>query len=315
MDEALEAARGDEKIGTTARGIGPAYQTKVAREGVRFIDLWSEDLPHRIETLAQYVGRAGEKAELLELCVGWRERLEPLVTNTTYLLHNWLDEGRSLLFEGAQGALLDIDHGTYPFVTSSSSTSGGACTGTGVPPAAIDGVIGVLKAYTSRVGEGPFPTELEDERGEFIRERGTEYGTTTGRPRRCGWLDLVAAAYARRVSGVSSIALTKLDVLDTLEEIPICVAYRIDGEETRQFPSDLASLARAEPVYEVLPGWQTETVGITEFRGMPEAAQKYVRYVEHALRAPVSIVSTGPRREETCLRRDNVFQTLTSGAL
>ena len=315
MDEALEAARGDKKIGTTARGIGPAYQTKVAREGVRFSDLWSDDLARRIEALAQYVGRAGEKAELLELCLGWRERLEPLVTNTTYLLHDWLEEGRSLLFEGAQGALLDIDHGTYPFVTSSSSTSGGACTGTGVPPTAIDGVIGVLKAYTSRVGEGPFPTELEDPQDEFIRERGNEYGTTTGRPRRCGWLDLVAAGYAHRVNGVSSIALTKLDVLDTLEQVPICVAYRIDGKETRQFPSSLASLARAEPIYEVFPGWQTETVGITEFKGMPEAAQKYVRYVERTLRAPVSIVSTGPRREETCLRRDDVFQTLTSGAL
>ncbi len=314
-DETLEAARGDDKIGTTARGIGPAYQTKVSREGVRFCDLWSEDLDRRIGALTRALERPEDAQVMAELCREWRDRLEPLVTDTTYLLHDWLDEGRSILFEGAQGALLDIDHGTYPFVTSSSSTSGGACTGSGVPPAMIDGVIGVLKAYTSRVGEGPFPTELLGELGDFIRGRGTEFGTTTGRPRRCGWLDLVAAGYARRVNGISSIALTKMDVLDTLEEIPVCVAYRIDGEETRQFPADLAALARAEPVYETLPGWQTDTVAATSFEELPTAAQQYVQYIEHALRAPVSIVSTGPRREETCIRRDTVFQTLTSNRL
>ena len=314
-DETLEAARGDDKIGTTARGIGPAYQTKVSREGVRFCDLWSEDLDRRIGALTRALERPEDAQAMAELCREWRDRLEPLVTDTTYLLHDWLDEGRSILFEGAQGALLDIDHGTYPFVTSSSSTSGGACTGSGVPPAMIDGVIGVLKAYTSRVGEGPFPTELLGELGDFIRGRGTEFGTTTGRPRRCGWLDLVAAGYARRVNGISSIALTKMDVLDTLEEIPVCVAYQIDGKETRQFPADLAALARAEPVYETLPGWQSDTVGATTFDDLPSAAQQYVRYIEHALRAPVSIVSTGPRREETCIRRDTVFQTLTSNRL
>ena len=312
MDEALEAARGDAKIGTTARGIGPAYQTKIAREGLRMVDLWADDLPERLEALLQFMGRAGEKQEMLEVIESWRPRLKPFLRNTTYLLHDWIDEGRSILFEGAQGALLDIDHGTYPFVTSSSSTSGGACTGTGVPPNAITGVIGILKAYTSRVGEGPFPTELLDEQGEYLRERGNEFGTTTGRPRRCGWLDLVAAGYGRRVSGVSSIALTKLDVLDTLEEIPVCVAYRIGGEEHREFPSDIPTLGEVEPVYEVLPGWQTDTVGITEFSEMPERAKSYVRFVEHALRAPVSIVSTGPRREETCVRSDGVIQTLTS---
>ena len=315
MDEELEEARGDQRIGTTARGIGPAYQTKIAREGVRFADLWSRDLPRRLESLSRFLGKPGREAELLGLAASWRERLTPLVVNSTYLLHGWLDEGRSLLFEGAQGALLDIDHGTYPFVTSSSSTSGGACAGSSVPPAAIDGVLGVLKAYTSRVGEGPFPTELEDDTGEFIRERGNEFGTTTGRPRRCGWLDLVASGYARRVNGISSIALTKMDILDTLDEIPVCVAYSIDGEETRELPTDLEVLARAEPVYETLPGWQADTVGLTEFSDFPEAAQRYVRYIEHALRAPVSIVSTGPRREETCVRRDEVFQRLTSGAI
>jgi adenylosuccinate synthase len=315
MDEALEAARGEDRIGTTARGIGPAYQTKVAREGVRFVDLWSDHLERRIEALTRYLGRSGEADEMLAFCGEWRERLAPLVTNTTYLLHGWLDEGRSLLFEGAQGALLDIDHGTYPFVTSSSSTAGGSCTGSGVPPGRIDGVLGVLKAYTSRVGEGPFPTELHEATGDFIRERGNEYGTTTGRPRRCGWLDLVAAGYARRLNGVSAIALTKMDVLDTLAEVPVCVAYRIDGEETDRFPSDLAALARAEPVYETLQGWQTDTVGATTFEDLPEAAQHYVRFIEHALRAPVSIVSTGPRREETCIRRDSALRHLTDGEI
>jgi adenylosuccinate synthase len=314
-DEALEAARGDEKIGTTAKGIGPAYQTKIARSGLRMIDLWSEDLEHRLETLVDFLGQNASVSELVALCESWRERLEPHVANTTYLLHGWLEEGKSLLFEGAQGALLDIDHGTFPYVTSSNSTAGGAVTGSGVPPKAIDGVMGVLKAYTSRVGEGPFPTELHDDRGEFIRERGNEYGTTTGRPRRCGWLDLVAAGYARRVNGVDAIALTKLDVLDTQEDIPVCVAYEIDGERTHEFPSDLAALARAQPIYETLPGWQTDTVGVVAFDALPEAARAYVRFIETSLGVSCSLVSTGPRREETCVRDDVTFIELINGHL
>jgi adenylosuccinate synthase len=245
----------------------------------------------------------------------WREVLEPLLRNTTYLLDGWMEEGRSLLFEGAQGALLDIDHGTYPYVTSSSSTTGGAATGSGVAPSKLHGAIGILKAYTSRVGEGPFPTELFDDRGEYIRERGTEYGTTTGRPRRCGWLDLVAANYARRVNGIDSIALTKLDVLDHEVDVPVCVAYRIDGEETTEFPSDLARLARAEPVYETLPGWQANTVGLVDFDQFPEAARSYIAFIEERLGVPASLVSTGPRREETCIRRDPVLARLTNGHL
>ncbi|MDX1645388.1 MAG: adenylosuccinate synthetase, partial [Thermoanaerobaculia bacterium] len=252
---------------------------------------------------------------ILDEYLGLADRLQDHVADTSLLVWEAIRDGKHVIFEGAQGTLLDIDHGTYPFVTSSSSTAGGATVGTGVPPTALDGVIGILKAYTSRVGEGPFPTELLDEQGEFIRERGNEFGTTTGRPRRCGWLDLVAAGYSRRVNGVSSIALTKLDVLDTLEEIPVCVAYRIDGEETRRFPADLSRLARAEPILETRPGWGTDTVGVTEFADLPERAQSYVRFIEHELRAPVSIVSTGPRREETVVRRDDTLRRLTSDRL
>jgi adenylosuccinate synthase len=314
-DKQLEEARGDDKIGTTARGIGPAYQSRVARVGLRMADLWAEDLTHRIEGLLEMLGQSDSLDETLAACMEWREVLEPLLRNTTYLLDGWMEEGRSLLFEGAQGALLDIDHGTYPYVTSSSSTTGGAATGSGVAPSKLHGAIGILKAYTSRVGEGPFPTELFDDRGEYIRERGTEYGTTTGRPRRCGWLDLVAANYARRVNGIDSIALTKLDVLDHEVDVPVCVAYRIDGEETTEFPSDLARLARAEPVYETLPGWQANTVGLVDFDQFPEAARSYIAFIEERLGVPASLVSTGPRREETCIRRDPVLARLTNGHL
>jgi adenylosuccinate synthase len=315
MDQELEAARGDDKIGTTARGIGPAYQTRVARVGLRMVDLWAEDLGHRVENLLALMGQSESLDETLEACLEWRDTLEPLLRNTTYLLDGWMNEGRSLLFEGAQGALLDIDHGTYPYVTSSSSTAGGAATGTGVAPRSLHGAMGVLKAYTSRVGEGPFPTELMDERGEFIRERGNEYGTTTGRPRRCGWLDLVAAGYARRLNGIDSIALTKLDVLDSEKDVPVCVAYRIDGHETTEFPSDLARLGRAEPVYETLPGWHGDTVGVVDFDQLPEAARNYVAFIEERLGVPASLISTGPRREETCIRQDTILARLTNDHL
>jgi adenylosuccinate synthase len=241
----------------------------------------------------------------------WKPRLEPYVTGTTSLLNDWLDAGRRLLFESAQGTLLDVDHGTYPYVTSSNSTAAYAATGSGVPPTAIQGVVGVLKAYTTRVGAGPFPTELLDETGERIRKRGNEYGTTTGRPRRCGWLDLPGARYARRINGVSAIALTKLDVLDSLDEIPVCVGYRVDGELLRDFPGDIEVLARVKPEIEVVPGWRRQTAGLVEYSDLPAAARDYVELIEAAVGAPVAIISTGPRREETIVRSNASLSIVT----
>jgi len=312
VDQARERQLGEQAIGTTSRGIGPAYENRASRAGIRMCDLRSDDLEARLRPLHARLANELRSAEaevpslesLAADCREWAARLEPYVADTGALLQAWMAEGKGALFEGAQGALLDLDHGTYPFVTSSNSTAGGACTGTGIPPTAIDGVMGVLKAYTSRVGGGPFVTELEDETGEFLRRRGNEFGTTTGRPRRCGWLDLVASRYACRLNGVASIALTKLDVLDELAEIPVCVGYRIDDQVTCEMPARSEDLERAEPVYEVLPGWQEETAGALEFDDLPERARRYVQYVEERLDAAVHIISTGPRREETCLRRD-----------
>jgi len=311
VDIARENAMGDFKIGTTSRGIGPAYEAKVARSGLRLGDLWSADfeglleerLARQVRDLGAAVDLATVVAETRSRAEVWRTRLRPYVCSTTELLNDWLDAGRRLLFESAQGTLLDVDHGTYPFVTSSNATAGYAATGSGVPPTAIEGVVGVLKAYTTRVGSGPFPTELMDSAGEKIRKRGNEFGTTTGRPRRCGWLDLVGARYARRVNGVSAIALTKLDVLDSVDEIPVCVAYRLDGVVTRDLPSDIDALARIEPEWEVVPGWRRDTAGLVEFADLPAAARSYVELIEERVGAPVTMISTGPRREETILRR------------
>ena len=323
LDKAREAARGDQKIGTTARGIGPAYGSKAMRTGVRLGDLFSASFEERLASLVDAANLELEASgaepvaidALRARCEKWRERLEPLLADTAHTLNRWIDEGKSLLFEGAQGALLDLDHGTYPFVTSSSATAGGAATGSGVPPTRIDGVIGVLKAYTSRVGEGPFPTELLDEVGEHLQARGNEFGTTTGRPRRCGWLDAVSVRYARMINGVGTIALTKLDVLDAVEEIRLCTSYRVNGCEMREFPADLAQLAAAEPVYRTLPGWMEDTAGTLAFDDLPEKAREYVAAIEEEVGAPVGIVSTGPRREETLLRDEPLLGRLTSGRL
>jgi adenylosuccinate synthase len=319
VDIARENALGDFKIGTTSRGIGPAYEAKVARSGLRLGDLWSADfdglLKDRMARQIRDLGAAldletvyGETRDRLE---EWNPRLEPYVTGTTSLLNDWLDAGRRLLFESAQGTLLDVDHGTYPYVTSSNSTAAYAATGSGVPPTAIQGVVGVLKAYTTRVGAGPFPTELLDETGERIRKRGNEYGTTTGRPRRCGWLDLPGARYARRINGVSAIALTKLDVLDSLDEIPVCVGYRVDGELLHDFPGDIEVLARVKPEIEVVPGWRRQTAGLVEYSDLPAAARDYVELIEAAVGAPVAIISTGPRREETIVRSNASLSIVT----
>ena len=345
LDQTREGALGDKKIGTTARGIGPAYELKASRLGLRVADLLSSSPQQAIDRLEAQLHRIGvelgdlergelddlERGELDDLAGGelghlgeresgeqdWRqaaraalerarETLAPHATDVSLALDRLLREGGSILLEGAQGTLLDVDFGTYPFVTSSSSTAGGACTGSGVPPGAIGGVLGILKAYTTRVGEGPFPTELDDPTddapGGRLRRRGNEYGTTTGRPRRCGWLDLVVARYARRINGVGSIALTKLDVLDSFDEILVCDAYRIDGEEVRELPADLDRLARAEPIYETFEGWRASTEGALELADLPPAARRYVEMIEERVAAPIDLISTGPRREETIVR-------------
>jgi len=234
---------------------------------------------------------------------------------TPELLNGWIDDGHSLLFEGAQGTLLDVDHGSYPYVTSSSSTAGGAATGTGVPPTRIAGALGVLKAYTTRVGGGPMVSELTDATGEFLRKRGNEYGTVTGRPRRCGWLDTVVARYARLVNGIDAIALTKLDVLDDFDEIPVCTGYRLKGQVIRDLPPGRADLLGAEPVLRVMKGWKAPTVGVLDFADLPAAARDYVDLIEQEVGAPIALISTGPRREETIVHEDPTLARLTDGRL
>jgi adenylosuccinate synthase len=323
LDQAREEAKGEAAIGTTARGIGPAYEGKLARSGLRMCDLSSPRFEVRLRDQLEAIGgelrRLGagsaqlDGAAVVAHLLRVRERLAPFLADTSLLLNRWIDEGCAVLFEGAQGTLLDVDFGTYPYVTSSSSTAGGVCTGTGVGPTRIDGVLGVLKAYTTRVGGGPFPTELVDETGEYLRRRGHEFGTTTGRPRRCGWLDLVAARFARRINSVEAMALTKLDVLDTMEEIPVCVGYRLGGEVVREMPADGRSLREAEPVFEVRPGWRQETAGILDEEELPRRARDYVAFLEDEVEAKVALISTGPRREETLLTTDPVLRRWLGG--
>jgi adenylosuccinate synthase len=312
LDTARERAAGNDKIGSTLRGIGPAYEMKAARYGVRIGDLTSAQLEgrlrsqiSRLEAELSVLGGAtlALPNRVADQCREWAERLAPYVRDTGELLHRWMRDGRNILFEGAQGALLDLDHGTYPYVTSSSTLAGGACTGAGVPPTAIHHVLGVLKAYTTRVGSGPFTTEDHSDAGQFLRERGNEFGTTTGRPRRCGWMDLVAAKYSREINGVTVIALTKLDVLDTQAEIKVCTGYRYRGEILTRYPASLDILEEAVPEYRVLPGWQSDTVGCSDFDQLPQGARDYIAYLEEELETPIGVLSTGPRREETVVRQ------------
>ncbi|MEM8930358.1 MAG: adenylosuccinate synthase [Acidobacteriota bacterium] len=328
LDRAREAARGDQAIGTTARGIGPTYETKAGRTGMRTGDLLADRLDHRVETLHQHLASQLRALgsdeiptvdELVACCREWAERLGPFLCDTADELNDRIDAGGSVLFEGAQGALLDLDHGTYPFVTSSSATAGGVATGTGVPPTRLDGALGVIKAYTTRVGEGPFVTELggdvEPEIAAHLQDRGNEFGTSTGRPRRCGWFDAVAARYSRRINGIDTMALTKLDVLDELDEIRVCTAYRYRGEELPAFPAAIEVLEEVEPIYETFPGWKTSTVGSLSVDDLPPAAQDYMRFLEAQVGAPVGIVSTGPRREETILVDSPEMRHLLGDAL
>lgn len=315
IEQARERYRDAGAIGTTGRGIGPAYVDKFARTGIRVVDLLDRDtlrrqLKEAIEEknaiLRAVYGADGLDVEqIIEEYVEFDRRIDPFVTDTAAYLHQALRDGKRVLAEGAQGSLLDVDFGTYPFVTSSHPTAGGGCTGLGVPPTAVDRVIGIVKAYTTRVGNGPFPTELDGspERdpggfGQRLREAGHEFGATTGRPRRCGWLDLVALRYSAAVNGFTDLAITKLDVLAGLEELKVCTAYRINGKTTQRFPSDVVTLERVEPVYETLPGFG-DLSGAEAPGDLPEAARAYLRFIEDALEVPISIVSTGPRREET----------------
>ena len=322
LDKARDEARADGAIGTTGRGIGPAYEDKVARRGIRVADLLDpRALKSAIDRLAReknfelvqlHKWQPIDPDALFEEFVELGRKLEPYVDHTSRILVQALRAGKNVLFEGAQGALLDIDHGTYPYVTSSNCVAGAVCTGAGVGPTRIDGVLGITKAYTTRVGGGPFPTEDTGERGEWLGKKGAEFGATTGRKRRCGWLDLVVLRDSSIVSGYTSLAVNKLDVLSGLAEIPIATAYRIDGKVTEDFPMTLDELARAEPVYETLPGWTEEITGVRSFEALPANARRYVERIEALVDVPVDLISVGPGRDETIARRP-LFAPRTDG--
>jgi adenylosuccinate synthase len=308
IDSIEEKRRGGNGLGTTLRGIGPAYRDKVARSGVRCSDLFAPSrLKEKIEINRRmkseyFAGSDDERADTGKIFDDLMEiapTLKPLITNISILLQKYTEEGKSILFEGAQGAMLDIDLGTYPFATSSNTTVGGALTGLGIGPRMIDEVIGVVKAYTSRVGEGPFPTELHGDMGAQLREMGREYGSSTGRPRRTGWLDLVALRHACRINGVEKIAVTKLDVLDNFEQVKVCVAYELDGARMEELPLDLAELWQVKPLYKDFKGWMSSTAGLESFDDLPDKAKKYLRFVAEELGVKICLISTGAGRKET----------------
>ncbi len=314
IDLARERLRGKGKIGTTGRGIGPAYEDKVARVGIRFVDLLEEDtfrdkLQRNIEEKNFYLKAIlNEKAldfnAIHDRYGSYRDKLKGYVTNTGLLLDEKMRAGKRVLFEGAQGTLLDVDHGTYPYVTSSSTITGGACSGSGVGPQHIQEVIGISKAYTTRVGSGPFPTELDGPDGETLRREGAEFGATTGRSRRCGWFDAVGVRHAVRMNGMTGIALTKLDVLTGFEKIPICTAYRYEGKSISEFPASTKIMQKAEPVYEEMEGWKAPLDDVRQFSDLPNSAQKYVRRIEEVIGSEIILVSVGPGREQTILLKN-----------
>jgi adenylosuccinate synthase len=306
IEKAAEAARGAAKIGTTSRGIGPAYEDKMARHGIRVCDLMDETrFREKLGRLAcekdkEFRAAYGQElnaASVAEEYLRYAERIRPFVTDTCLLLNEVLDKGKSVLCEGAQGTMLDIDHGTYPFVTSSNATSGGACTGLGIAPNRITGVMGITKAYTTRVGSGPFPTEMPEVEAEAMRKRGNEFGAVTGRPRRCGWLDLPVLRYAIQLNGINSLVVTKLDVLDTQREIQVCVGYSYKGSPLRQMPAGAEDLEQITPEYKTLPGWQSSTEGVSDPARLPQKAQDYLRFMCDQLGVEIGMVSTGPERD------------------
>jgi len=314
LDKTIERFLGKSKIGTTGRGIGPAYGDKVSRVGIRVQDLYDESilrkkvegsLASKNQTLVKvYNRRAVDVNQIVEELLSYADKLKPYLANTSLLLHEALQRGENVLLEGGQGTLLDVDHGTYPFVTSSNPTAGGAATGSGIGPTKITRVIGIVKAYTTRVGEGPFPTELLDENGERLRQIGGEVGTTTGRPRRCGWYDAVVARYATRLNGLTDFFLTKLDVLSGFKEIPVCVAYEIDGKRYEEMPMTQTQFHHAKPIYEMMPGWDEDISGARKFEDLPQNAQKYVEFLEKISGAPMSAIGVGQHRDATISRRD-----------
>jgi adenylosuccinate synthase len=305
MEQADEQLRGDQRIGTTSRGIGPSYEDKMGRRGLRICDLMtSESLCHVLDVNAREKSvqfPALDFKAIYDQTWTLGQELAGYFVDSAEYLNRAIEEGKNVLFEGAQGTLLDVDHGTYPFVTASSATAGGACTGTGVGPTRIGGVIGIAKAYTTRVGEGPFPTELTDAVGNEIRERGREYGASTGRPRRCGWFDAVVVHYSRLINSLDTLVITKLDVLDTLTELKICIGYRYKGTLLNAFPPEIRVLEQCRPEYQVVPGWNQKTAGIQDFEELPQLARDYLSRISELVRADISLVSTGPDRTETII--------------
>ena len=309
LDGLAEVARGRGALGTTLKGVGPAYGDKAARTGIRAADLMDlEALVPRLEGILEqtnalitkvYGGSPFSLKEVYEKCRQWAERLRPFIGPVEQSVHEALQDNRNVILEGAQGALLDLDHGTYPFVTSSNSTIGGACVGLGIHPRSISGILGVFKAYCTRVGSGPFPTELLDETGVTIRELAQEFGTTTGRPRRVGWFDAVAARYSAQINGYNSAVLTRLDVLDGFDSVKICTAYELDGAVIQRFPAGVAALDHCTPIYEELPGWDSPTASVTQLEELPKQARSYVNRIQELIDCPIDIISTGPHRHET----------------
>ncbi|CAG0969559.1 adenylosuccinate synthase [Geobacteraceae bacterium] len=314
IDLAREAKSGDKKIGTTGRGIGPTYEDKIGRRGIRLMDLLDPEIFAR--KLREYLEEKnfilekmfGEEPlsfdEVYTTYSGYAEILRKYVANTSLILHKDIEAGKKLLFEGAQGTLLDVDHGTYPFVTSSSTCVGGACTGTGVSPREIHEIIGISKAYVTRVGSGPFPTELLDAEGEKLRQAGNEFGSTTGRPRRCGWFDAMVVRFAVRVNGLTGVALTKLDVLNDFDTIKICTGYTYEGKPVEDLPANLAVFEKCQPVYEEMPGWKCDISGARRFEDLPEKARQYVHRLEELTGCPIVLVSVGPGRDQTMILRN-----------
>jgi len=319
LDHTSEERLGNEKVGTTLRGIGPAYEDKAGRRGIRTADALVPDvLRSRIERnledanriIAAYGGHELNVDQIFDEMSLLTERLSPFIADTTHYLNVAATLGKSILLEGAQATLLDVDHGTYPFVTSSNTIAGGAIIGTGLAPQRLTGVLGIVRTYTTRVGEGPFPTEMlegEAEMGQLIRERGREYGASTGRPRRCGWFDAFATRYAAEINGFSSVALTKLDVLDALDEIKVCVGYKLDGRDLDSLPSVSQDMRRIEPVYARLPGWKTSTVGVTRMNDLPLPARHYVEFLSEQIGVEIGLVSTGPERSQTIVVNDSAL--------
>ncbi|RFA17978.1 adenylosuccinate synthase [Subtercola boreus] len=318
LDKVTERFLGKRQIGTTGRGIGPAYADKINRLGIRMQDIFDENiLRQKVEgaldqknhlLVKVYNRRAIDIDEIVENLLSFAERLRPMVVDTSLVLNQALDAGKTVLFEGGQATMLDVDHGTYPFVTSSNATSGGAATGSGVAPNRIERVIGIVKAYTTRVGAGPFPTELFDESGEFLRANGFEFGTTTGRPRRCGWYDAPIARYSARINGVTDFVLTKLDVLTGLSTIPVCVAYEVDGVRVDEVPVSQSDFHHAVPIYEEFEGWSEDITGVRTFDDLPQAAQRYVLAVEAMSGSRISAIGVGPGREAIVVRHDLLGQ-------